>query len=223
MPTPPTSETELLQRADALAGRSLGDIAAEHMLPVPPDLKRHKGWIGDLLEHALGAEAGNASEPDFPHLGIELKTIPVDDKGKPKQTTWVCVAPVGVLDPGPWWTSAVRRRLARVLFVPILGDGPPGERWCGVPVIWSPDADQEGILKEDWDTLTELLAEGEVWQWHARHGTALQLRPKAATSSNRTWVTDEEGEWVQTVPRGFYLRASFTAGILAGEARLLDP
>jgi DNA mismatch repair protein MutH len=223
MPRPPTSESELLQRADALAGRSLGEIAGAHMLPVPPDLKRHKGWIGDLLEHALGAEAGNASEPDFPHLGIELKTIPVNAKGKPRQTTWVCVAPVGVLDPGPWWTSAIRRRLARVLFIPILGEDAPATRTVGAPVIWSPDADQEATLKDDWDALTELLASGEVWQWHARHGTALQLRPKAATSSNRTWVTDDDGEWVQTVPRGFYLRTSFTAGILAGEARLLDP
>ncbi|MEC7947054.1 MAG: DNA mismatch repair endonuclease MutH [Myxococcota bacterium] len=223
MPRPPASETELLQRADALAGSHLGDIATAHALPVPPDLRSHKGWIGDLLEHALGAEAGNASEPDFPHLGIELKTIPVDDRGRPRQTTWVCVAPMGVLDPGTWWASAVRRRLSRVLFVPVLGQGPPAERRCGAPVLWSPDAEQEAVLKADWEALTELLAEGEVWQWHARHGVALQLRPKAASARNRRWVTDGEGEWVQTVPRGFYLRTSFTAGILAAEPRLLHP
>lgn len=219
----PRSEVELLQRADALAGRALGDLAAERMLPVPPDLKRHKGWIGDLLEHLLGADAGNASEPDFAHLGIELKTIPIDHRGKPKESTWVCVAPVGVLDPGTWWTSTVRRRLARVLWVPILGDGPPGERVVGAPVLWSPDADQEETLKADWEALTELLADGEVWQWHARHGDALQLRPKSATSRDRTWVTDADGEWVSTVPLGFYLRARFTASVLAAEGRLLQP
>ena len=51
----PASEAELLARARALAGRTLGEIAATHAFCLPPDLRGHKGVIGELLEIALGA------------------------------------------------------------------------------------------------------------------------------------------------------------------------
>lgn len=210
----PTSEAELLQRADSLVGATVGQLADSLGRTAPPDLRRHKGFVGQLVEQALGAVAGSRSEPDFPHLGIELKTVPVDAFGRPAQSTWVCTAPVGALDPPPWWTSPVRGRLARVLWVPVCDRGPLPERRFRVPVLWSPTAQQEETLLADYTCLTELLAEGEVWQWTARHGAALQLRPKAATSRDRIEVTDAEGDLVETVPLGFYLRRSFTAAIL---------
>ena len=41
--TPQTLE-QLLQRAQAIAGLKLGELADELHVAVPPDLKRHKGW-----------------------------------------------------------------------------------------------------------------------------------------------------------------------------------
>ncbi len=221
-PPPPTPrrEVELLDRADGLAGALLADIAHYYGVVVPPDLRRHKGWIGDLIERALGAMAGGMAGPDLPELGIELKTIPVTEDGRPREATWVCVAPMDKIELGPWERSPVRKKLARVLWVPIVGDGPPGERRVGAPLIWSPSADQEEALAQDWAALSELISEGEVWQWKAHHGRALQVRPKARKGSDYVWVLNGEGDWVQTVPLGFYLRTRFTAGVLAMEDRL---
>jgi DNA mismatch repair protein MutH len=42
----------------------------------------------------------------------------------------------------------------------------------------------------------------------------LQVRPKARDGSARAVVWGAEGERIETVPRGFYLRASFTGTIL---------
>ena len=72
-PTPPQNETILIRRAISLSGKTLGEIAAQHGRRCPPDLKRHKGWVGQLIEWVLGASAGSRAEPDFPQLGIELK------------------------------------------------------------------------------------------------------------------------------------------------------
>ncbi|MGU4650906.1 DNA mismatch repair protein MutH, partial [Escherichia coli] len=55
MLSPPTSEAQLLEQAQRLAGFSLGELAAMAGLPIPKDLKRDKGWIGMLLELWLGA------------------------------------------------------------------------------------------------------------------------------------------------------------------------
>jgi len=219
----PRSEVELLQRADALAGRRLADIAAEHGVVVPPDLRHHKGWVGDLIETALGARGAGRAGPDLPELGIEIKSIPVNQRGRPRQSTWVCSTPMGGSDLGPWSGSPVRAKLRRVLWMAIAGDGPPGERWIGAPILWSPTAAQEELLATDWEVLAELVSEGLVWQWKAQHGKALQIRPKAARGDDWVWVIDQEAEWVRTVPLGLYLRASFTARVLATEPRLLTP
>ncbi len=221
--SPPQSESELMARADGCAGQTLGYLAARHGIAVPEDLRRHKGWAGNLIERALGVEAYGRPGPDLPELGIEVKTIPVSPAGRPHESTWVCTAPMGSFEPGPWRTSPVRAKLAHVLWMPLLDADSLALRKVGAPILWTPSADEEDVLARDWDALTELLAEGHVDQWHARHGVALQLRPKAARADDRVWVVDADGEWVQTNPRGFYLRTSFTRAILAQEPRLLCP
>ena len=57
---------------------------------IPANLQRHKGWPGMLIEKWLGASAGSKPQQDFPELGIELKTIPIDANFSPLETTYVC-------------------------------------------------------------------------------------------------------------------------------------
>jgi len=167
-----------------------------------------------VLERALGATAGSDAGPDFPELGIELKTIPVDAAAKPKESTWVCSASLDGSMAATWEESHARAKLAAVLWVPIVGDGPPGERRIGAPVPWTPTADQEATLRRDWEEIAELIRGGELDRLDAKLGDALQLRPKAASSRDATTFLDASGEWVETGPRGFYLRPSFTRRIL---------
>lgn len=214
---PPRSEEELLLRARRLAGRKLGELAAERRMVVPADLRRAKGWAGMMLEQALGATAASRAVPDFPDLGIELKSIPVDPRGSPKESTYVCTAPLDGSMPRTWAESWACRKLQRVLWLPIVtapGQA-PGERIVGSAVLWTPDAEEDAILCADYESLTERIDLGEVWDLDARHGVALQLRPKGAHGEDFVWALDAEGQWVQTSPRGFYLRASFTGRVLA--------
>ena len=88
---PPSNTQELLDRASQLCGCSLQQIANHMSCPVPIDTTYAKGWVGQLIEQALGASAGALPEPDFVTLGIELKTLPVDQNYKPRESTYVCV------------------------------------------------------------------------------------------------------------------------------------
>ena len=220
---PPASEQVLLARARRLAGRSLGDLADERRIAVPTDLRRAKGWVGQLLEQALGATASSRPVPDFPELGVELKSIPVDPRGAPRESTYVCTAPLDGSMPRQWSESWVCKKLARVLWIPIVVSpgATPAQRIVGAAVLWTPDAEEHELLRADYEGLTERIDLGEVWDLDARHGVALQLRPKGAHGEDWVWALDSEGEWVQTSPRGFYLRASFTRKVLA--KRLLLP
>ena len=211
---PPSSEIELLERAERLAGRSMAWVAARAGAAVPEDLRRAKGWIGQVIEAVLGATAGNRAEPDFPHLHVELKTLPVNDDGRPRESTYVCTAPLdGSIEPD-WERSWVRGKLSRVLWLPIVGTGAPADRVVGSPLLWSPSDDEDALLRADWEELTGLIAAGELWQIDARRGRALQIRPKAASRSELVWTQDADGRWVRENPRGFYLRPSFTGELL---------
>ncbi|NDL65516.1 DNA mismatch repair endonuclease MutH [Acerihabitans arboris] len=214
---PPGDEIELLARASALAGYNLGELAAHAGLVLPADLKRDKGWIGVLLERYLGASAGSKPEQDFAAIGVELKTIPVDSRGRPLETTFVCVAPLTGNSGVTWETSHVRYKLARVLWIPVEGarEIPLTRRRIGTPLLWSPSPEEELLLQNDWEELMDLIVLGRVEHITARHGEVLQLRPKAANSRALTKATGEFGQPIMTLPRGFYLKKTFTGPMLA--------
>ncbi len=214
---PPRDEQALLARAQSLAGYSLGQLAENANLAIPPDLKREKGWVGMLLEVYLGAMAGSKPEQDFAEIGIELKTIPIDAAGKPLETTFVCVAPLTGNSGVTWESSHVRHKLARVLWIPVEGERqiPLSERRIGAPLLWSPSHDEEQQLRLDWEELMDLIVLGKVETITARHGEVLQLRPKGANSKALTEAIGEFGQPIMTLPRGFYLKKSFTGPLLA--------
>ncbi|MCT2386193.1 DNA mismatch repair endonuclease MutH [Erwinia pyrifoliae] len=214
---PPQNEDELLARASALAGYTLGELALRIGLPVPRDLKRDKGWVGLLLERYLGANAGSKPQQDFAEIGVELKTIPVDAAGRPLETTFVCVAPLTGNSGVTWHNSHVRYKLARVLWVPVEGERSIElvQRRVGAALLWSPNADEERQLQSDWEELMDMIVLGKVDQITARHGEVLQIRPKAANSKALTEAIGRNGQPVMTLPRGFYLKKTFTAPLLA--------
>ncbi|MFT6507234.1 MAG: DNA mismatch repair protein MutH [Colwellia sp.] len=218
----PKDETELLKRAQDLAGMSLGEIAAMINVEVPKDLKREKGWIGLLLEQVLGASAGSRPEPDFPHLGVELKSLPINAQGKPLETTFVCVAPLTGLVGAQWQTSHIRNKLARVLWIPVVSERSIAiaERIVGTAFIWSPSQEEEHLLALDWQELTDMIVLGNVENIHGKHGQVLQLRPKAANSEARTQAFNRHGQPFMTLPRGFYLKTTFTHALLNKHLRI---
>ena len=212
----PQTLEQLLSQAQSIAGLTFGELADELHIPVPPDLKRDKGWVGMLLERALGATAGSKAEQDFSHLGVELKTLPINAEGYPLETTFVSLAPLVQNSGVKWENSHVRHKLSCVLWMPIEGSRhiPLRERHIGAPILWKPIAEQERQLKQDWEELMDLIVLGKLDQITARIGEVMQLRPKGANSRSITKGIGRNGEVIETLPLGFYLRKAFTAGIL---------
>lgn len=212
----PQTLEQLLSQAQSIAGLTFGELADELHIPVPPDLKRDKGWVGMLLETALGATAGSKAEQDFSHLGVELKTLPINAEGYPLETTFVSLAPLVQNSGVKWENSHVRHKLSCVLWMPIEGSRhiPLRERHIGTPILWKPTAEQERQLKQDWEELMDLIVLGKLEQITARIGEVMQLRPKGANSRAVTKGIGKNGEIIDTLPLGFYLRKEFTAQIL---------
>ncbi|WP_437909381.1 DNA mismatch repair endonuclease MutH [Sorangium sp. So ce327] len=219
---PPRDEAELRCRAAALAGLTLADLARALDCAVPRGGVRTKGAAGTLVERALGATAGSTSRPDFPHLGIELKTIPVEVTGAPQESTFVCSISLSDADRAEWETSRARAKLACVLWVPIIAapGRPSEERRLGAPRLWRPTDAQERVLRADFEDLMGLIGIGAVEALTAHAGRWLQVRPKAASGRSRTLAFGRDGEMIAALPRGFYLRPSFTGAILSDPAAI---
>ncbi|HEY5146182.1 MAG TPA: MutH/Sau3AI family endonuclease, partial [Polyangiaceae bacterium] len=212
-PSPPRDADELVGRARALDGVSIDELARLSGVRVDGAPVSTKGKMGELLERVLGATGGSVATWDFPELAIELKTIPVDARGVPSESTFVCAVSLLDAERAEWETSWARAKLSRVLWVPVTGDV-GSERRVGSARLWSPSAEQEGILQGDFEEIFGRIAASGIEDISARVGRWLQLRPKAAHGGVRTRAPGGDEGDVATVPRGFYLRARFTGAIL---------
>ena len=215
----PLSETELFENASTMAGKTLGQIADLINVKVPINQKKNKGWIGQLAEKYLGATASNLAEPDFLQLGVELKTIPMAKPGIPKESTYICTVNLTDTSGISWETSVVRKKTSRILWLPVEIDNsiPFTQRRFGSAIIWSPSTEQEQILKNDWEEIMELISIGELDKISSSLGSYLQVRPKAANARSLGRSYSNEGKLSTTLPRGFYLRASFTRTLFKSE------
>ena len=210
-----------MSRAKKLAGVRLDELASSVAFVVDGEAVRTKGKVGELLERALGA-TGAGAQMDFPDLEVEMKTVPLE-AGKPAESTFVCALQLMDAERASWETSWVRKKLSRVLWVPVVrkrtageSAGPAEEReaYFGEPLLWSPTLEQERILAGDFDEVLGRIGAGGIEGVTAHVGRWLQLRPKAAHGRVRTVVRAAEGDLVATVPRGFYLRAKFVGAVL---------
>jgi DNA mismatch repair protein MutH len=216
-PPPPDDLPSLMARARTLVGRTVGEIAVRAGLIPPRALGGHKGFVGQLVELALGAEGGSEARPDFPDLGVELKTLPVRADGTPVESTFVSKAVIDGSEPFTFAETALWAKLARVLFVPVEGDRaiPVADRRFGMPFLWEPGPEERAALERDWRHLSDRIRAGELGALTARDGVALQLRPKALDAREQRPGLGEDGWLVPTQPRGWYLRRTFTAGLVA--------
>jgi DNA mismatch repair protein MutH len=223
-PTIDPAVAALLDRARALVGTTVGDLATSLGLSSAGDAVRTKGTPGAILEVALGATGGSSKVHDFPELGVELKTIPVDLRGVPVESTYVCTLSLADAETQEWEDSWVRAKLSRVLFVPLVAaDGEPWPaRRIAAPVLWSPTPEQDAVLRADFDDVVGLVGVGRIEELTAHRGRWLQVRPKAAHGRVRTVAFGAEGEAIATIPRGFYLRTRFTGAILQDPRALPD-
>jgi DNA mismatch repair protein MutH len=214
----PQALEALLSHARALVGVTLAELADGLGLPVPVGKVRTKGWAGQIIERELGAGDPGVRGPDFAALGVELKTVPVDARLSPAESTAVCqIDPITIAGES-WSTSYVRSKLARVLFVALEVQGDPtcvGDRSVAAVRLWSPSAQEEQILGADFDFFVRSFFRlGRAAEISGHHGTALQVRPKGRNAADLRSAYGPDGEKVQIGKSGFYLRPGFVGQIL---------
>lgn len=212
----PRTEEELLDRCVEIEGLTFLQLAELLQSDIPDQPSKCKGWTGQAMERALHTTAGSQSLPDFHHLGIELKTIPLNGAGKPAESTFITSIPLLTIHHQAWQTSQCRQKLQRILWIPVEGDSaiPFEARRIGQAKLWSMNEAQENSLRNDWQELTAMIGQGQLEDITAHLGEYLQVRPKAMNANSLCYGFNGEGNKILTLPRGFYLRSRFTESLL---------
>ncbi len=218
----PKSLLELKERLDNIVGKSIAELARELEVPLPANLKNAKGFNGELLEIALGADARKLPIPDFPNLLIELKTIPVDERRMPLESTFICHLNLGKRPLNNFFESLLYKKISLILFVAIEGSkaiAKPQRRILAY-YLFKPDAKTLSVIRDDYEEVMEQISLGRAHELNARMGTIVQVRPKGASGRELVPYINESGETGLTRPRGFYFRANFTKSICKNMFRL---
>ncbi|WP_281495921.1 DNA mismatch repair endonuclease MutH [Candidatus Schneideria nysicola] len=217
-PFPPSSQKELMDRANRLAGFNLGELATWANINIPLDLKKDKGWIGKLIEFCLGANTKSKASRDFPHLNIELKTLPIDENGIPIENTFICMINLINYHKTIWETSYLRYKISQILWIPIEGskDITLSMRRIGIPHLWILNQNklEELILQYDWESLMNLIVLGKIQSIYNFSGELIQISSKRKNHLSLTPAIDQNGKIILVSPCGFYFKKSFTKKII---------
>ncbi|MBP9723067.1 MAG: hypothetical protein KBD64_07950 [Gammaproteobacteria bacterium] len=221
--------SNILIKAQSLRGYTLGELTDYLNINnnynkifnnkiINNKLVNKKGLTGQIVEYLLGATAQSKPMPDFPELGLEVKTLPIDLSGRPLETTYICTVPlVSSETSSEFQCSVLYQKTQHILWVPIIISEKNknffNQRTIGNAFLWQPNATQISLIQQDWTELTEMIITGQIEKITSHYGKVLQIRPKAANSRVITQGLNLEGATIATLPRGFYLRTSFTSEI----------
>ena len=149
--------------------------------------------------------------PDFEVLGIELKTVPIDARGRPRESTYVTTLPLRELGAARFEDSHLAKKLTQVLFLPVEATPalPLRVRRIGAPMLWRPSERDRATLAADWARFAARVLAGDVDAIGPAVGDVLQVRPKGADAGDTTWSRGSDGGEFRTMRRGLYLRPGF--------------
>ncbi|WP_115956086.1 DNA mismatch repair endonuclease MutH [Candidatus Purcelliella pentastirinorum] len=209
-------EDELIDKLKSLAGFTIKEILFNKNISLVTSLKFDKGLVGKLIECFLGLINNNYAKQDFFDIGLELKTIPVNNLGFPVEDTFVCSAKlIGNFDYS-WKSSYVKNKISRVLWIPVENCRRMSilDKRIGLPIIWSPNCVEKKLLKIDWEEIMNFIILGEIEKLDSIYGNILYIKSKAKNSNCLTNAIGNDGKIIMVNPKSFYLRKSFTKQIL---------
>ncbi len=195
----PRNVDELIQRTEILCGMTVGQLAKALNISIPSQPNYAKGFVGQLAEIALGAEAGSKPIQDFINLGIELKTIPVSYECTPIQHTHVCILENNNLCNQTFENSNFFNKIKKVLWLPVEGEKsiPLAARHFGKAFLWLPSESEIAKMRDDWQEIMELITINGIT---TTNGDYVFLSTCGGNRYNYQY--------------GFYLRKSFTRTII---------
>lgn len=210
------NENFLLKNAIKISGYSLKELIKKSNFFISNNLKKDKGWIGKFLEKFLGSTSNNKREKDFPTIGIELKTVPINRQGKTLQDSFICMVHPIKGNNVTWEKSYIKYKLQKILWIPVQSDNniPIMKRKICCPFLWSPNILENKILKNDWEEIMEKIFLGKIKNITLQKTMILKILSKGVNKISKTCAINEYGKKIKITPLAFYFKKKFTTELI---------
>jgi DNA mismatch repair protein MutH len=177
----------LVRRAKWLEGKTLAQVSGAIRSSDRSSRVTTKGNVGHLIEKGFfGIEMNSSSEPDIPHLGVEIKTCPLAYN---KERTRLHVKEplslniINYIDEAACkdiTESALYRKNRKVLFVLYIHDDRKrrSEYVIKYVFLWEMDGKVLDELRPDYRKIIAMIREGRAHEIHQGQHAYLTLCPK---------------------------------------------
>lgn len=210
LPYDPSDRESILSYAARLRGRTLRqlcDIDAGAMNGA------NKGRLGQALEmYYFKYEPNSDQEPDFPEVGLELKTNPIkrlkNEDISAKERLVITMIDYCALVNEEWETSTVRKKLDDILLVSYLHD-PEADildyefKYAAVQAVTDEDM---AVIRADWETI---LAKVRAGRAHELSGSDTNYLEACTKGANAQSVRKQPFSGEPAKQRAFALKASY--------------
>jgi DNA mismatch repair protein MutH len=178
---------------------------------------KRKGHFGDLIEEYLfQIENNNDAQPDFKHVGIELKTTPLKQlkskKYSPKERLVFSMINYMTVINETWETSSFLKKNRLLLLMFYLFEEDKNLLEYRFKIVELLDLLSEisiadiAQIKLDWETIVNKIKNGEAHLLSKGDTLYLGAAPKASNSSSRR---EQPNSDIEAKPRAFSLKTTY--------------
>ena len=202
-------EDRLKARLDRYRGKTVEQIVGE----LGTTLSGGKNALAMIARRMMGAPEGKRDIKELQKMGILLKLVRIDERGRPKEDTSFPKMDFLEVVNETWEDSTLRDQVSHIMFVVFrqVGEDVEGAKLEGA-FLWRPSDAQERTMKSEWEKFlhhirTRTLAERP----QATHTQILHIRPHARDGADCTPLPGG-GEWVKS---SFWLNKDFVSRLIA--------
>lgn len=207
--------SDLLRIYTEIQGIPFRELAETLGYDIAKDPKSMKSAAGDIAELVAGKKPDALPQADLSEFDLEVKTVPLDLRGYPRENTKITALNYTKLLKEKWEISHVYEKVRVVLFVPIVKeDTKRPEAWyVRSPFIWMPSRDQLAVIRKDWEKIKKMVRGGEQLTATVGEYLIANTSGQGKGKDDRTYELPD-GRTIAVKTRAFFLRKTFVAEIL---------
>ncbi len=210
LPYDPSNRESILEYAYLLEGHTLRESCDTDGYSSE---KGNKGGLGQAVEYCyFKYEPNSSQEPDFPEVGLELKTTPIKrNKNKSiaakERLVLTMINYFDVVDE-TWETSVCYKKMEDILLISYLYEQEKEIydyeiEFVGIQSFSSEDL---SVIEKDWKIIVDKVRRGEAHNLSSADTHYLEACPKSSNSSVRR---NQPFSDIPAKPRAFALKSSY--------------
>lgn len=213
LPYNPSDRQSIIDYAYLLEGHTLQEACDIDSHEAHETKKGNKGGLGQAVEYYyFKYEPNSDQEPDFPEVGMELKTTPIKrNKNKSisakERLVLTMIDYFKVVDE-TWETLTCLEKMRDILLISYLHE--PAKNVFDYEIEYARPqdfpAEDMAVIQDDWETIVEKVRQGRAHELSGGDTHYLEACTKSANSSKRRPQPFSD---ILAKPRAFALKSSY--------------